>query len=130
MSINLLEEKGVAVHRKLYCNSPFSHQSQGLDPNKPSLQILGPEKSPTNIKYQHPDPKNIMKTKSTHINKRERKRGTYESISLGFARGLIGDDDSLEDLTKLLEIPPHLFCRGLPSQPTNEDFCKSCVSEL
>lgn len=47
----LLEEKGVAVHRKLYCNSPFSHQSQGLDPNKPSLQILGPEKSRIHIPW-------------------------------------------------------------------------------
>lgn len=87
----------------------------------------------SNSNTQIPKTSKEMKIKSTpYIKEREseRKRGTYESISLGFARGLIGDDDSLEDLTKLLEVPPHLFCRGLPSQPTNEDFCKSCVSEL
>lgn len=46
----------------------------------------------------------------------------YEAVALGTAGVLIGDDDGLEDLAKLLEVAAHGVALGLPGEASHEDL--------
>lgn len=54
----------------------------------------------------------------------------YETITLGSPSVFICDNNSFQDLSKLLKIPSHGIPLSLPSQTTNKDFRKSCVIVL
>lgn len=53
-----------------------------------------------------------------------------KSVALGSAGVLVGDDDGLEDLPKLLEVLPHGLLLRLPRQPPHEHLGVGRVPEL
>lgn len=55
---------------------------------------------------------------------------SYKSVALGSASVLVSDDNSLQDLPKLLEVLPHGLLLGFPRESTNKNLGVGCVPEL
>lgn len=61
---------------------------------------------------------------------KSQKMGAYKSIAFGSSSVFICNNNSLQDLSKLLKVPPHSLPLSLPSQTPNKDFGESCVIVL
>jgi len=55
---------------------------------------------------------------------------SYKSVALGSASVLVSDDNSLQDLPKLLEVLPHGLLLGFPRESTNKNLGVGCVPKL
>ena len=60
--------------------------------------------------------------RKTYKGSKEERKWAYKTVTLGSPSVFIRDNNSLQDLTKLLKIPSHCIPLSLPSQPTNKDF--------
>ena len=54
----------------------------------------------------------------------------YKSIAFGSSGGLVGNNNSFQDITKLLKVILHGVFLGLPSQATNENLGVSGITKL
>lgn len=54
---------------------------------------------------------------------------THEAIAFGSAAVLIGDDNGLENLTKLFKVTAQGFTLSLPSESSDEDLGESGITE-
>jgi hypothetical protein len=54
----------------------------------------------------------------------------YKSVALGSASVLVSDDNSLQDLPKLLEVLPHRLLLGFPRESPNKNLGVGCVPKL
>lgn len=61
--------------------------------------------------------------------KREERRSTHKAVTFGTTSVLIGDNDSLEDITKGLEMTAKSVALSLPGEATNKDLGEGCVTE-
>uniref|UniRef100_A0A804QW76 Uncharacterized protein n=1 Tax=Zea mays TaxID=4577 RepID=A0A804QW76_MAIZE len=55
---------------------------------------------------------------------------SYKSVALGSASVLVSDDNSLQDLSKLLEILPHSLLLGFPRESPNKNLGVGRVPKL
>lgn len=88
-----------------------------------------------NVTYIYPTPPKPTLANEPNQNKERAlspsKRGrTYETVALGSAGELVGDDDGLQDLSVLLEMVSHGLLGGLPGEAANKHFGKRGVAEL
>ena len=65
-----------------------------------------------------------------YIRKRDKEIRTYKSIAFRSSSGFVSDDNSLQDLTKLLKILLHGLLLSLPGQASNKDLSVCGVTKL